>query len=195
MLSRCLVSLSLRGGGFAPRHLSRSTASLEPDVMKNQSQNIIGFFDLLGAVTAGLFIGYERQRLADSGEYLPNKILISVLIGGSSYFLAFVLCNRRNIWRLPSWFIVAVVGSAVCFLNLHVIKFAVDNWSYRESDSVFAYLAGQLSHYVGGFFILTPIYSIVALFIIGAAHFIGWLLVNYGLSNNSMDVRQKQRLS
>ena len=24
LLSRCLVSLNLRGGGFAPRHLSRS---------------------------------------------------------------------------------------------------------------------------------------------------------------------------
>ena len=28
LLSRCLVSLSLCGGGFAPRHLSRSIASL-----------------------------------------------------------------------------------------------------------------------------------------------------------------------
>lgn len=175
--------------------ITYSIASLESDVMKNQSQNIIGFFDLLGAVTAGLFIGYERQRLADSGEYLSNKILITVLIGGGSYFLAFVLCNRRKIWKLSSWFIVAVVGSAVCFLNLHVIKYAVDNWGYRESDSVPAYLAAQLSQYVGGFFILTPIYSIIALVIIGAAHFIGWCLVNYGLSNKLMDVRQKQRLS
>ena len=161
--------------------------------MKNQSQNISDFFDLLGAVSAGLFIGYERQRLADSGEYLPNKVLVSILIAAGSYFLAFVFCNRRNIWRLPSWFIVAVVGSAVCFLNLHVIKYAFDNWGYRESDSVAAYLAAQLQHYVGGFFIITPIYSIIALFIIGAAHFIGWCLVNYGLSNKSMDVRQKQR--
>jgi hypothetical protein len=163
--------------------------------MRNQSQNIISFFDLLGAVTAGLFIGYERQRLADSGEYLPDKILISVLIAGGSYLLAFVLCNGRKLFKLPSWFLVAVVGSAICFLNLHVIKYAIDNWSYRESDSVVAYLAAQLSHYVVGFFILTPIYSIIALFIIGAAHFIGWLVINYGLSNKLLDVSGKQRLS
>ncbi len=28
-LSRCLFTLTLRGGGFAPRHLSRWAASLE----------------------------------------------------------------------------------------------------------------------------------------------------------------------
>ncbi len=27
LLSRCLVSLNLRGGGFAPRHLNRSILS------------------------------------------------------------------------------------------------------------------------------------------------------------------------
>ena len=163
--------------------------------MKNRKQNLISFFDFLGAVAAGLFIGYERQMSADSGEYFPDKVLASMLIAESSYFLAFVLCNGRKLFRLSSWFLVAVVGSAVCFLNLHVIKYAIDNWGYRESDSVAAYLEGQLSQYIGGFFILTPIYSIVALFIIGVAHFIGWLLVNYGLSNKSMDVSAKQRLS
>ena len=39
LLSRCLVTLNLRGGGFAPRHLNRSAFLGEMESFNNQTDN------------------------------------------------------------------------------------------------------------------------------------------------------------
>jgi hypothetical protein len=41
--------------------------------------------DLSGSLAIGVFIGYERQRLADSGELIPEKIIASIMIASQCF--------------------------------------------------------------------------------------------------------------
>jgi hypothetical protein len=126
------------------------------------------YLNLLGMLASGLFIGYERQVTADSGDRFLDKILVSMFIADGSYLLAFLLFPKREtVYKVPSWVLMAVLGSAICFLNLHVIKYSIDNWGYRKSDSVIEYMVDHLPDMGMGFLIITPIYSFVAFFIMG----------------------------
>jgi hypothetical protein len=136
--------------------------------MKVLSQLGYSFSNLIGAITTGLFIGYERQIIADSGQVFPNKILTSILIATGSYFLAFLLCNKRTIYHLPDWSLIAVFGSVICFFSLHVIKYSIDNWNAIGGIGI--------SYFPVGLVIITPIYSFIALLIIGTIQFIHWLV-------------------
>jgi hypothetical protein len=149
--------------------------------MNNINNYKISFFDFIGVIASGLLIGYERQLLADSGQYNSNKVFVSMPIAGGSYLLAFVLFHRSQLLRVPSWIIISLFGSILCFLNLHVVKYAVDNWSYGKGV--------DLEHYITGFFIITPIYSLIALIIIGAIHFVGRLLVKFIFEPNAVNLK------
>lgn len=149
--------------------------------MNNINNYKNSFFDFIGVSLAGLLIGYERQLLADSGQYDFNKVFVSMLIAGSSYMLAFVLFHRSQSLRVPSWILVSVVGSILCFLNLHVIKFVIDNWSNGNTFN--------LKNYIIGFFIITPIYSFIALIIVGTIHYVGKFIIKYVFESNAVKLK------
>ena len=141
--------------------------SREPEVLNLERRNH-WYLNLLGMIASGLFVGYERQVIADSGDRFLDKIIVSMFIAGSSYLLAFLLFPKREtVYKIPSWVLMGVLGSAICFLNLHVIKYSIDNWGYRKSDSVAEYMLAHLPDTGMGFLVLMPLYSLVALLIMG----------------------------
>ncbi len=131
------------------------------------------YFDLLGAVIVGLLIGFFRQKIADSGEVDAYKIATSMFLASCSYIsVCLLLPKQTRIYKLPRWVWVALLGSVVCFLSIHVVKYLIDNWVYRTSDSLLEYLTGQLPDAAIGLFIIVPIYSLFALFIMATIMFI-----------------------
>src|SRR6476620_7513297 len=107
--------------------------------MKSKQYKNYWYLDLLGMISSGLAIGYERQLFADSGEFNQYRITQSILISSLSYlivFLVFLKFNKSQKARsLPGWVLMAITGAITCFFSLHVVKFALDNWQYRKSDS------------------------------------------------------------
>jgi hypothetical protein len=124
------------------------------------------FLNLLGLGTSGILIGIYWQRLADSGEVNLRKIIITSSISTLSYVVSFLLID----WlRSPSkpypWLFAVALGSVLCSLNLRIIKFLIDNWQYRESDSILSYI-GETLAYTGSSFVLNAaVFIVVALII------------------------------
>jgi hypothetical protein len=136
--------------------------------VKSESRIRYWYLDLLGMIASGLFIGYFRQHVADSGQSHPDEILKSMSIGGCAYLLGFIILMKREMfWRVPYWVTLAIAGSAVCSFSLHIVKYAVDNWAYRKSDSVVRYLLWLLPDMAEGFIVSIIFYSLIALCIIG----------------------------
>jgi hypothetical protein len=130
------------------------------------------------SVVSGLCIGFFRQRIADSGELRINKVAMSMFIAGSSYLVAFLFLNRRRNMsksKVPANIFMTVLGSAIFAFSIHVVYDAIYNWRYRKTDSLVAYILWRLPDAGVRFTILTFIYSLVALSILGGIYLLIWL--------------------
>lgn len=136
-------------------------------------------YNLFSALGVGLFIGREGQLFADSGEYIPDKVYISMVIGGGSYLIAFLVFNWFKIFKFPNWFTIAVSGSIICSLSIHVIKFLIVNWSWKEQFDPSSTAAERILERFPSFFVMGVVYSIFAVVIIGAPHIIFYLSKRY----------------
>lgn len=98
--------------------------------------------DLTGSLALGVFIGYERQRLADSGELIPEKIIASIMIASSAYIAAFLVTRFKTfeLARIPQWVSMALLGAILCSLSLHVIYFLIENRRYHLDQSILQYV-------------------------------------------------------
>lgn len=138
------------------------------------AKNQLKYIDLCALLISGFLIGYYGQISADSGERYTEKILISMLISGSSFFLSYILLSRTSDYykKIPKWIQMCFLGSILCYLSLHVIKYSIDNWKYRNSDSIFEYIEKIAPHMILGFFVIGFIYFILSVSIVGLIHLI-----------------------
>jgi H+/Cl- antiporter ClcA len=131
------------------------------------------YLDLLGMIISGLVIGYEAQIIADSGGFNQDDIIQSMFASSIAYLIGFlifsVFVNTTRFWHIPRWILMAITGSIFCFLSLHVIKFAFDNWQYKEFNSISnsQYFLMVLGNLIQGIIIISPIYSFIAVLIMG----------------------------
>lgn len=128
------------------------------------------YLDLSGMLFSGLVIGYERQRIADSGELIPDKIFISMLIATGTFLLAFLLLYgwlRQR--KVPVWIVRALVGSTLCSLGLNVVYYVLSNQRYAEGRSLGQYVWWLLPDLTVSFlaaFLLYAVFSLSVLAII-----------------------------
>jgi hypothetical protein len=124
------------------------------------------FLHLLGLGISGILIGIYWQKMADSGEANLRKIMITSSISTLSYVVSFLLIDRL---RRPSkpyyWLFAAALGSALCSVNLRIIKFLIDNWRYRESDSILSYVGASLAYTGASSVLNAAVFIVVALII------------------------------
>lgn len=145
--------------------------------VNKQPQKTFPVLDLVSALLVGLYIGYERQRGADSGGIYPQKIIISMAIADSAYLFGYLFTYKiglRTIARIPLWVQVAVRGSFFCALLLNCIYFIAYNWDYIQEHSS---LCGEIFERLIDLLSVTAMYSIFALSIMGIMH-----LINYGIN-------------
>ena len=128
----------------------------------NRNSNVA---DFIGVVAVGIFIGYERQRLADSGELIPQKIITSIAISCAAYVIAFAMTRSRRLTvaRLPRWATVALSGSITCSFALHVVYYLVANRRYGNDLSTVEYILWLLPDVSVRFVLTSVVYSVVAL--------------------------------
>jgi hypothetical protein len=121
-------------------------------------------------IVFGLLVGYEWQRTADSSEINTDKLIISMLIGGFSYLLIFVLSFfLKEFRKFPSWFCIGVIGSVLFVFNKAVIEYFIDNLSYKEmmKMSWSQYLSATIFDMALSFLLLSIIYAfILSLFLL-----------------------------
>src|SRR5262245_52538854 len=126
------------------------------------------YLDLSAMLLSGLAIGFERQRIADSGAFMPEKILISMIITSASFLLPVLLFSRsRNRWKVPAWIVMGLVGAALCSFALHVVYFLVSNRQYAEGRSFPEYVWWLLPDLTVSFFMAFGLYGVVSLLILG----------------------------
>ena len=124
-------------------------------------------FDGLIGVAYGIWIGNTLQLVADSGEYLYEKVLTASLIGAFSYltalFVGFLL--SRKFRKIPSWLWMSVLGAMFFAFNKYVVWYLIENWNSRKSDSISEYLLWLMSERIASFSFIT-IFAALPLIII-----------------------------
>jgi ABC-type Fe3+-siderophore transport system permease subunit len=133
---------------------------------------------VFSAAITGLFFGYQRQVMADSGEKYPDKIIISVAVATLSYVAGALICIfAKHKYKKLDFIWAAVLGSAFCALFLNVIKYLFDNRRFNQSASVFAYIFGRIGDSAISFLIAFLIYSLLSVFIFGFIYLLSqWLM-------------------
>jgi hypothetical protein len=98
--------------------------------------------DLAGGIAVAVFIGYERQRLADSGELITEKVIVSILIAGGAYLIAFLITRFKKFesTKVPQWTSMALLGAVLCSLSLHVVYYLIENRRYQPDQSMLQYV-------------------------------------------------------
>lgn len=93
--------------------------------------------DLVASMVFGVVVGYALQLIADSGERLPEQLVLAAVIGGSSYFLAYLLSLplRGRFRKIPSWVWLGVGGSFLFALGKGVVIFAIKSWDRSLSQT------------------------------------------------------------
>ena len=128
----------------------------------NRNSNVA---DFIGVVAVGIFVGYERQRLADSGDLILQKIITSIAISCAAYVIAFIMTRSRRlpVARFPRWTIAALSGSITCSFALHVVYYLVANRHYGNDLSTVEYIWWLLPDVSVSFVFTSVVYSVVAL--------------------------------
>ena len=124
--------------------------------------------DLLGVLIVAVLIGFERQRLADSGQIIREKIITSITITTIAYLLAFLVTrsSRFKAVRIPQWMIMGISGGICCSFALHVLYYLVANRQYGIDKSFFQYVWLLLPNVMSSFLATSFIYSLVTLVIL-----------------------------
>ena len=122
---------------------------------------------LISVLTAGLYVGYDRQIIADSGDLNLQKVYISVFIGGVSYLIGFLfLFWKDSFFKVPNWIFIIFLGSLICAIAMRFH----DRLFFREcGDNYFGCFSPDA---VG----LSIILAIMTFFIAGFFHLINWLI-------------------
>ena len=138
--------------------------------MNRGKTSALSVVDLLSAAASGVLIGYFRQRLADSGQLKFDKLSMSMLLGSTSFVLAFCLVKRLQSYRriVWPWAFVAVAGSVICSFTLHVVYYSIHNLKYKYSRSYVEYIAWTLPDMALSFVFAIFLYSALAICIMGA---------------------------
>ena len=123
-------------------------------------------FIVFSSIITGVFIGYQRQVMADSGERYSDKISLSIAIAVLSYLAAALICTlTKHKYKELDFIWSAIIGSAFCSLFLNVIKYLYDNRRFSQSRSMLTYIFEKTGDSVISFLVAFSIYSLFSLFV------------------------------
>lgn len=125
---------------------------------------------LVGIILAGTLLGFQWQRMADSGQLQMPKIMLTCLLTVGSYLLAFFLVERLKKRREGSrWVLASLVGSVLSAFNIQVVKFLIVNAQDPFSPSFFE----QIDLIASGFLTCALFFSVISLLIVATIHLMG----------------------
>ena len=122
---------------------------------------------LVGIILAGTLLGFQWQRMADSGQLQMPKIMLTCLLTVGSYLLAFFLVERLKKRREGSrWVLASLIGSVLSAFNIQVVKFLIVN----AQDPFSPPFLGQIDLIASGFLICALFFSAISLLIMATIH-------------------------
>lgn len=96
--------------------------------MFSQHTMISRTLSLSGMILSGLLLGFYWQRMADSGELLIPKIMVTCALSAGSYLAAFLVVETLKMRREgTSWIISCLIGSILSAFNIKVVLFLIAN--------------------------------------------------------------------
>lgn len=132
--------------------------------------------DLLGAVLAGLCVGFLLAWTRLSGDELNvSEFTRIVVLAVCSYSVVALLIPRwknRPLRKVPNWVLIAFAGSLVYFLSVNLIPDVRYIWKFRNSG-VIGSASEQLQEEVVRLIVSTAVDSLIALLAIGVTRYIG----------------------
>jgi len=132
----------------------------------NAFRRSLWLFDGLVGIIFGFWIGRTLQLEADSGDYLPNKILAASLIGVFSYLLALLVAlTVKKRFQIISYIWISILGGMLFAFNKYIIWYLIENWSYSKSHSVLEYVIQLLPRQIVSFSFIWAFTSFLSFFI------------------------------
>ena len=131
---------------------------------------------LVGIILAGTLLGFEWQRMADSGQLQMPKIMLTCLLTVGSYLLAFFVVERLKKRREGSrWVLASLIGSVLGAFNIQVVKFLIVN----AQDPFSPPFLEQIDLIASGFLICALFFSVISLLIVATIHLMGHSLERF----------------
>jgi ABC-type branched-subunit amino acid transport system permease subunit len=126
------------------------------------------YLDLALSLLYGAGLGYEVQRLADSGERIPEKILIISATGFCSFLTAFIISILLKKWRPDYlyWVSTAIMGSVVFSFLYGIVWFTYNSVGHSTVSEILSDNAGFFASRIifQSVFFATPLLVLLALF-------------------------------
>lgn len=150
---------------------------------QNQYRKAYWLIDLLGALACGYLIGAFQQKMADSGEYIPENFYRCVLLAVCSYSLVALLLptwKSRPLRRVPNWVLILLLGSAIFYFCVHLVDTVTYAIRFRYTQpglGTAEYVLSYVWDFGVGLFFVSLMDSILASPLMVAVHFLGTLLI------------------
>lgn len=141
------------------------------------------FFDGLLGIAFGFWLGRESQIFADSGEYLPEKVLVATLIGLFSYVLAvfagFLLSKKFQ--QIPSWIWITVLGAIFFAFSKYVVLYLIENRNIGESEKLMEYILLMIPQRIESFVAISVISMIPLILFFLAIRFVFYFIKQFSV--------------
>lgn len=141
------------------------------------------FFDGLLGITFGFWLGRESQIFADSGEYLPEKVLVATLIGIFSYILA--ICTgfllSKKFQQIPSWIWITVLESIFFAFSKYIVLYLMENRNGGESEKLMEYFIRMIPQQIESFVVISVIAMIPLILFFLAIRFVFYFIKQFSV--------------
>jgi hypothetical protein len=133
------------------------------------------FIDLIGAIICGLLLSYVPVSAGDEG--VDSHTLIKPMIFAvCSYSTIALLLSLKGKWRvikIPTWILIALLGTLVTCLALVTINNQINGWPSRSGLPLFQYAPAFLAEVARDAIFSTIWFGLPSLLIMGANHYVG----------------------
>lgn len=130
--------------------------------------------DFIGALIAGMCIGFFLAwTRADDGIDL-REFTGFIFLGVCSYEVAALLLplsKGKHLREVPNWILISIAGSLIYFVAAHLAPSVRYIWQFRESNVVGS-VSEEIVEQIITLVMLTVLYSLIALPIVGMIHYI-----------------------
>ena len=137
----------------------------------------IWYFDYPVTLLYAGWLGRFVQLSADSGEYLHEKVVETIITAIVCFACAIAISIALRIIsdRFPVWLLIAVLGSMLFALGYGVVLF-VDR---SNIDSILSYLLQEPGQVLYRFIIQTAMYSVPLLVLLSSFRGMAYLVAKY----------------
>ena len=133
------------------------------------------FIDFIGGVICGLLLSYALVSAGDEGvdSHTLIKPMILAVCSYSTIALLLSVKGKRRVGKIPTWILIALLGTLVTCLSLVTINNQINGWHSRSGLPLFQYAGGFLTELGRDAFFSTFWFGLPSLLVMGTNHYVG----------------------